>query len=432
VVGEQAEALGAEILPGFAGAGLLLKWLWRGHRGGVGRFWLGQRRHARSQFSARRGFGRDHDPTGGRLPGLTFPPSHRKFDLDRDVQPQTYGLGFKEIWRVEGSDHHPGNIVHTAGWPLSGAGNGSNYGGGFLYSLEDNQLAVGLVVALDYKNPYLDPFREFQRFKTHPSIAQRLRGGRRLSFGARTLVEGGAQALPKLTFPGGVLIGHGAGFLNATKNKGTHNALRSGRIAAETIFQGLVDGYAEGAEPLAFGQNMARSTVAAELARARNFRPPMRRGLVWGAILGGVDQVLLGGRAPRTFSLGSADHNRLGRARDHTPIDYPDADESLPFDRPSSVYVLGTDHGTDQPTHLILDDPARAVAVNLAEFAGPESRVCPAGVYEFIEEGVGRVARLQINAQNCLHCKSCDIKDPGQNIRWTTPEGGGGPNYTIM
>jgi len=431
-LGEQAEALGAEILPGFTGAGLLYND--SGAVTGV----------ASGEF----GVGKDGTPGPSFQPGADLAGTMtllaegcrgslsrqaiEKFDLARDAQPQTYGLGFKEIWRLEASDHQPGNVVHTAGWPLSGGGNGSTYGGGFLYALEDNQLAVGLVVAMDYKNPYLDPFLEFQRFKTHPSIAQRLRGGKRLSFGARTMVEGGAQALPKLTFPGGALIGDGAGFLNAAKNKGIHNALRSGRIAAETLFQGLMDGYAEGAEPLAFGQAIARSTVAAELARARNFRPSMRRGLVLGTLLAGIDQVLLRGRAPWTLWLGSADHNRLGRARDHTAIDYPDADGSLTFDRPSSVYVSGTDHGTDQPTHLVLDEPARAVAVNLAEFAGPETRVCPAGVYEFIEAGDGGKARLQINPQNCLHCKACDIKDPGQNIRWTTPEGSDGPKYTCM
>ncbi|MBT3396845.1 MAG: electron transfer flavoprotein-ubiquinone oxidoreductase, partial [Alphaproteobacteria bacterium] len=355
-----------------------------------------------------------------------------QFNLDRHAQPQTYGLGFKEIWRVEGDDHRPGNVVHTAGWPLSGAGNGSNYGGGFLYALEDNQLVVGLVVALDYRNPYLDPFQEFQRFKTHPSIAARLRGAKRLSFGARTLVEGGAQALPKLTFPGGALIGDGAGFLNAAKNKGIHNALRSGRIAAEAIFQGLVDGYDAGAEPVAYGQQMATSVVAEELARARNFRPSMGHGLVLGTVLAGIDQVLLRGRAPWTFSLGAADHQRLGRARDHRPIDYPKADGILNFDRPSSVHGSGTDHGTDQPSHLVLADPSLAVTVNLAQFAGPETRFCPAGVYEFVQPENGGAATLQINAQNCLHCKACDIKDPRQNIRWTPPEGGGGPNYTSM
>jgi electron-transferring-flavoprotein dehydrogenase len=431
-LGEQAEALGAEVLPGFPGAGLLYN-----DSGAV----IGV---ASGDF----GVAKDGTPGPGHQPGADLAATMtllaegcrgslsrqaiEKFDLDRDAQAQTYGLGFKEIWRVDDCDHRPGNIVHTAGWPLSGAASGSNYGGGFLYALEDNQLAVGLVVALDYKNPYLDPFQEFQRFKTHPSIAQRLRGAKRLSFGARTLVEGGAQALPKLTFPGGALIGDGAGFLNAAKNKGIHNALRSGRIAAEAIFQGLVDGYVEGAEPLAYGQAMARSTVAAELARVRNFRPSMRRGLVLGTLLAGIDQVLLRGRAPWTFSLGSADHDRLGRARDHTPIDYPDADGTHTFDRPSSVHISATDHRTDQPPHLILADPARAVAVNLAEFAGPETRVCPAGVYEFIEPGNGGKAALGITAQNCLHCKACDIKDPGQNIRWTTPEGGGGPNYTTM
>jgi electron-transferring-flavoprotein dehydrogenase len=430
-LGEQAEALGAEILAGFPGAGLLCNELGAVTGVASGDFGLGKDGTAGPGFQPGAELGATLTLLAEGCRGSLSRQAIEQFDLDRDAQPQTYGLGFKEIWRVDASDHHPGNIVHTAGWPLSGAGNGSNYGGGFLYSLEDNQLAVGLAVALDYKNPYLDPFQEFQRFKTQPSVAKRLQGGERLSFGARTMVEGGIQALPRLTFPGGVLIGDGAGFLNAAKNKGIHNALRSGRIAAETIFQGLVDGYAEGAEPLAFGQAMARSTVAAELARARNFRPSMRRGLVLGTLLAGIDQVLLRGRAPWTLSLGAGDHSRLGRAQAHTPINYPEADGTLTFDRPSSLYVSGTDHGADQPTHLVLDEPARAVAVNFVDFAGPETRVCPAGVYEFIETG-GKGARLQINSQNCLHCKACDIKDPGQNIRWTTPEGGGGPNYTSM
>ncbi len=423
----QAEALGVEVLPGFAAADLLTES--SGAVSGV----------ATGDF----GVGRDGDPGPNFQPGTDLGAKFtllaegcrgsltrlatEQFGLARTSQPQTYGLGFKEIWRVSGNGHRPGQVVHTAGWPLTG----STYGGGFLYSLEDDQVAVGFIVGLDYENPYLDPFQEFQRFKTHPAIQPRLEGGERLSFGARTLVEGGAQALPNLTFPGGALIGDAAGFLNVAKIKGIHNAIRSGTLAAESIFQNLRDGVPAGAEPLDYGRRVALSPIAKELHRARNFRPAMRRGLVWGTILAGIDQVLLRGHAPWTLGLSAGDHNRLGKAQAHEPIAYPGPNWRNTFDRMSSVFLSGTDHAGDQPEHLRLADPEIPVRENLPEYAGPETRVCPAGVYEFIETD-GAATTLRINAQNCLHCKACDIKDPRQNIRWVTPEGGGGPNYTNM
>ena len=319
----------------------------------------------------------------------------------------------------------PGLVVHTAGWPLD---NGT-YGGSFLYHLENDQVAVGYVVGLGYRNPYLYPFEEFQRYKTHPSIRGFFEGGRRISYGARAIAAGGLQSLPKLTFPGGALVGDDAGFLNASRIKGTHAAMKSGMLLAEAAFEALSAGR-EGDELTAYPAAFEKSWLHDELHRARNFKPFMSKGLYTGSLMVGIDQVVFGGKAPWTLTHRHADHEELEPKERFSPIEYPKPDGVLTFDRLSSVFVSNTNHEEDQPSHLRIKDPAIPVAVNLNVYAGPETRYCPAGVYEFVTEGAA--PRLQVNAQNCVHCKTCDIKDPTQNIEWVVPEGGGGPNYPNM
>jgi electron-transferring-flavoprotein dehydrogenase len=422
-MGEQAEALGAEIYPGFAAAEVLH------HEDG----------RIKGVATAPMGLDRDGQPKGTFEPGVELHAKYTLFaegcrgSLTRQLEerlrlregkdPQTYGIGLKELWEVEPARHQPGLVVHTIGWPLDSR----TYGGSFIYHLEDNQVAVGFVVGLDYQNPYLAPFEEFQRFKTHPAVRDTFAGGRRICYGARALNEGGFQAVPKLVFPGGALIGCAAGFLNVPKIKGNHTAMKTGMVAAEAI----ADALAKDAPPLldAYPEAYARSWVHEELHRARNIRPSFRWGL-WPAIAyGGLDTYLLRGRAPWTLHH-HADHASLKPARDARPIDYPKPDGKLTFDRLSSVYISNTSHDDNQPCHLTLKDPGVPVSVNLAEYAGPEQRYCPAAVYEFVEEGGQQ--RLQINYQNCVHCKTCDIKDPRQNIVWVVPQGGDGPNYVGM
>jgi electron-transferring-flavoprotein dehydrogenase len=351
----------------------------------------------------------------------------QRFDLRRDAEPQTYGIGLKELWEVEPAKHQPGLIVHTAGWPLDRA----TYGGSFLYHLEDRQVAVGFVIGLDYQNPFLSPYDEFQRFKLHPAIRPTFEGGRRISYGARALNEGGLQSLPKLTFPGGVLIGCEAGTLNTPKIKGTHTAMKSGMLAAEAAFAAIA---AErgGDELTEYAEAFAKSWVHEELHAARNVRPGFKWGLLGGTLNAGIDQVLFRGKAPWTLKHGHADHEATGRKADHKPIDYPKPDGVVTFDRLTSVSFSATNHEEDQPVHLTLKNDSVPVEVNLAEYDAPEQRYCPAGVYEIVRNDDGSNPRLQINAQNCVHCKTCDIKDPTQNIVWVTPEGGGGPNYPNM
>jgi len=317
-------------------------------------------------------------------------------------------------------------VMHTAGWPLER----DTYGGSFLYHFENNQVAVGFVVGLAYENPYLSPYEEFQRYKTHPEVRRVLEGGKRIAYGARAITAGGIQALPKLVFPGGALIGCEAGFLNASRIKGSHAAIKSGALAAEAAFDALgaershdvLDTY-----PAAF----RASWLHDELFRARNFKPAMSNGLITGTLLVGIDQVLFRGNAPWTLHVKHRDHECLKPAAECTPIEYPKPDGKLTFDRLSSVFISNTNHEENQPIHLTLVDASVPVQTNLATYAGPEQRYCPAGVYEFVKTDAG-ADRLQINAQNCVHCKACDIKDPTQNIRWVVPEGGGGPNYPNM
>ena len=424
-LGEQAEALGVEIYPGFAAAEVLyhddgsVKGIATGDMG-VGRdgeqtenYMAGMALHAKYTFFA--------EGCRGHLGKQLM----ERFNLRADAEPQTYGIGIKELWEVDPSVHRNGLVVHTAGWPLGT----HTYGGSFLYHLENNQVAVGFVVGLDYQNPYLSPFEEFQRYKTHPKIRPVFEGARRIAYGARALNEGGLQSLPKLTFPGGVLVGCEAGTLNTPKIKGSHTAMKSGMLAAEAVFEALgADRSSD--EVTTYSERFEASWVYEELHQARNVRPAFRWGLWGGTLYTGIDQVLFRGKAPWTLKHGHVDHERLKKASECTPIDYPTPEGEVSFDKLSSEYLSATTHEENQPIHLTLSDDSVPVAVNLTEYDGPEARFCPAGVYEYVMENGAE--RLQINAQNCVHCKTCDIKDPTQNINWVVPEGGGGPNYPNM
>jgi electron-transferring-flavoprotein dehydrogenase len=421
----QAEGAGVEIYPGFAAAEVLFT-----DDGKV-----------RGVATGDMGIGKNGEKTARYQPGIELHAKYtvfaegcrgnlgkllqERFKLREGVAPQTFGIGLKELWEVKPERHQPGLVVHTAGWPLDP----DTYGGSFLYHLENNQVAVGFVVGLGYRNPYLYPFEEFQRYKTHPEIRKFLEGGRRISYGARAITAGGLQSLPKLTFPGGVLVGDDAGFLNAARIKGTHAAIKSGMLAAQAAFDALSVGRSHD-ELTAYPASFRSSWLHEELHRARNFKPLMAKGLWTGTLLFGVDQVLFRGKAPWTLTHAHADHEMLEPKASHKPIAYPKPDGVLTFDRLSSVFVSNTNHEEDQPSHLRVLDPRIPVEVNLAVYDGPETRYCPAGVYEFVTEG--GTPRLQVNAQNCVHCKTCDIKDPRQNIQWVVPEGGGGPNYPNM
>jgi electron-transferring-flavoprotein dehydrogenase len=424
---EQAEAAGVEIYPGFAAAELLynddgsIKGVATGDMG-IGKdgekldsFEPGIELHAKWTFFAE----------GCR--GSLGKQLMEKFGLRDGVQMQTYGIGLKELWEVEPSKHQQGLIVHTAGWPLDA----KTYGGSFVYHLEDNQVAVGFVIGLDYENPHMSPFDEFQRFKLHPKIRPTLEGGRRIAYGARALNEGGMQCLPKLTFPGGVLIGCEAGTLNMPKIKGTHTAMKSGMLAAEAAAAALGSNDPP-AELTSYAEAFRASWVWKELHGARNVRPAFKWGLQIGTLVTGIDQVLFRGKAPWTLKHAHADNETLKTAAQAKPIDYPKPDGTISFDKPSSVFISNTNHEEDQPVHLKLADESVAVKHNLALYDAPEERYCPAGVYEILRDDDGANPRLQINAQNCVHCKTCDIKDPTQNITWVTPQGGGGPNYPNM
>ncbi|MBL8511609.1 MAG: electron transfer flavoprotein-ubiquinone oxidoreductase [Betaproteobacteria bacterium] len=425
-LGTQAEALRVEIYPGFAASEVLfnddgsVKGIATGDMG-IGkngehtdRYQQGMELHAKYTLFA--------EGCRGHLgKGL-----QDKFKLREGRDPQVYGIGLKELWEVKPNKHIPGLVMHTAGWPLDNA----TYGGSYLYHMENNLVSVGFVVGLAYTNPYLSPFEEFQRYKTHPAVRTFFEGGKRIAYGARAINAGGLQALPKLTFPGGALIGDDAGFLNASRIKGSHAAIKSGMLAAESVARALQAGrsYDELQDyPEAFEQ----SWLHEELYRARNFKPAMSKGLYTGTLLVGIDQVLFGGKAPWTLHHQHADHETLQKKTEATPIAYPKPDGVLTFDRLSSVFISNTNHEEDQPAHLTLKDSNVPVNTNLALYDGPEQRYCPAGVYEFVEATEGG-KKLQINAQNCVHCKTCDIKDPTQNIHWVVPEGGGGPNYPNM
>ena len=420
---QQAEALGVEIFPGFAAAEVL----YRDETViGVATGDLGINRKGEKTDAYQEGMELHGKYTffaeGCR--GHLGKQLETKYRLRGGADPQVYGIGLKELWEVSPERHEPGLVMHTAGWPLGS----DTYGGSFLYHMANRQVAVGFVVGLAYDNPYLSPYEEFQRFKTHPAIRGFFEKGKRISYGARAIAAGGLQSLPKLVFPGGALIGDDAGFLNAARIKGSHCAIKSGMLAAEAAVAALKAG--RGGDALdAYPEAFRQSWLHDELYRARNFKPWMSKGLYAGTLMVGIDQVLLRGRAPWTLHHGHADHETLKRKAEAAPIAYPKPDGVLTFDRLSSVFISNTNHNEDQPVHLRLKDPSLAVR-NLVEYAGPEQRYCPAGVYEFVD--LDSHPRLQINAQNCVHCKTCDIKDPRQNIVWVAPEGGGGPNYPNM
>jgi electron-transferring-flavoprotein dehydrogenase len=426
-LGAQAESLGVEIFPGFAAAEVLynadgsVKGVATGDLG-VNRngektdaYQPGMELHAKYSFFAE----------GCR--GHLGKQLEAKFDLRRNADPQVYGIGLKELWEINPEKHQPGLVIHTAGWPLDT----HTYGGSFLYHLEANLVAVGFVVGLAYTNPYLSPYEEFQRYKTHPAIRGFFEGGKRIAYGARAISAGGLQSLPEVVFPGGCLIGDDAGFLNASRIKGSHCAIKTGMLAAEAAFDALDAGRAHDSLS-AYPQAFRASWLYDELHRARNFKPWMAKGLYLGSLMFGIDQVLLRGKAPWTLHHAHADHETLVEKSAAQPIQYPKPDGVLSFDRLTSVSFSNTNHSEDQPIHLTLKDAAVPIEVNLARYDAPEQRYCPAGVYEIVRDDDGANPRLQINAQNCVHCKTCDIKDPTQNIVWVTPEGGGGPNYPNM
>lgn len=425
---QQAEELGVEIYPGFAATEILY------HADGS----------VRGIATGDMGVQRDGTPGDQYQQGMALLAQQtifaegcrgsltkvlmQQFDLRRDCQHQTYGIGIKELWEIAPEKSKPGTVIHTIGWPLDQ----KTYGGSFLYHLNDNKVAVGFVIGLDYQNPYLSPYAEMQRYKTHPAIRATLEGGKRIAYGARALSEGGLQSMPKLTFPGGVLVGDTAGFLNVPRIKGIHAAMKSGMLAAEAVADVLSEEASESsnAEAVNYTSLFRNSWLFSELNKVRNVRPAFKWGLLGGLVYGALEEYVFKGKAPWTLRHQRADYASLRPAQDCQKIDYPKPDGKLTFDRMSSVFLAGISHAENQPVHLRLHNPELAISVNYQKFASPETRYCPAGVYEIIEEA--GEPQLQINAQNCVHCKTCDIKDPEQNIDWVCPEGGSGPNYADM
>ena len=421
-LGQQAEALGVEIYPGFPAAELLEE---DGRIVGIA--------------TGDMGIGKDGKPTDNFQRGMELRARYtlfaegcrgslskeliRRFHLRDDHDPQTYAIGIKELWEIPAANHRPGLVEHTIGWPLDAG----IYGGSFLYHFGDNLISYGFVIGLDYRNPWLSPFDEMQRFKTHPEVRRHFEGGRRISYGARALNEGGLQSIPRLVFPGGALIGDAAGFVNVPKIKGTHTSMKSGMLAAEAVAAALAAG---GTDDLSdYDSRLRQSWVWQELSRVRNIRPAFAKFGLWGGLAySAIDTYLLRGKAPWTFHHPHRDNETLLEASAAPRIEYPRPDGVLTFDRLSSVFISNTNHEENQPAHLRLADPELAITLNWQRFRSPETRYCPAGVYEIVGADEGN-PRLQINAQNCVHCKTCDIKDPEQNIDWVTPEGGGGPNY---
>ncbi|MDX1677838.1 electron transfer flavoprotein-ubiquinone oxidoreductase [Arsukibacterium sp.] len=424
---EQAEALGVEIFPGFAASEFLL-----------------EDDVVKGIVIGDMGLDRDGKPKDSFTPGMELRAKYtlfaegcrghlgkqliNHFKLDKDVSPQHYAIGFKEIWDVPANNHHQGLVVHSAGWPLADEASG----GGYLYHAENQQIVVGLIIDLNYSNPYLDPFAEFQRYKQHPTIKQYLTDGKRVSYGARAITKGGLNSLPKMTFAGGILLGCNAGTLNFAKIKGNHTAMKSGMLAAETVFTALTNDDAGGKDLTQYTDAVKQSWLYQELHRSRNFGPAMHKfGTFWGGVFNTIEQNWFAGKLPFTLKDNNRDYAQLKLAADSNKIDYPKPDNIISFDRLTSVYLSNTNHEEEQPCHLKLADPSIPIEVNLPKYAEPAQRYCPAGVYEVISED-GQAPRFQINAQNCIHCKTCDIKDPSQNITWVTPEGGGGPNYPNM
>jgi electron-transferring-flavoprotein dehydrogenase len=425
-LGQQAEALGVEVFAGFAAAEILYD-----SKGAV-----------RGVATGNLGVGKDGQSTENFQPGVELVGKYTffaegarghlgkqllaRFKLMEGRDPQTWGTGIKEVWEIDPAKHKQGLVIHTAGWPLDNA----TYGGGWMYHFENNQVSLGLVVGLGYENPYLEPFLEFQRWKMHPAISKYLEGGKRVAYGARAINASGWQSIPKLVFPGGALIGCDAGFLNAPRIKGSHAAIKSGMLAADAAVAALAEGRALD-ELEAYPAAFEASWLHDELYRARNFKPWIDKGLKFGAFMFSVDQIVFRGKAPWTLHRSKADFEKLKPAAQCQPIDYPKPDGKITFDKLSSVYLSNTNHEENQPSHLTLKDPTIPVSVNLPKYAGPEARYCPAAVYEYVKDAAGN-DKFQINFQNCVHCKTCDIKDPMQNIIWVVPEGGGGPNYPNM
>jgi electron-transferring-flavoprotein dehydrogenase len=421
-LGSQAEALGVEIYPGFAAAEVLIE---DGRVVGVATGDMGVTKQGEHGPNYQPGMELRATYTlfGEGCRGSLAKQLMTRFNLRDGVDPQTYGLGIKELWEIPRANHKPGFIMHTVGWPADR----DTYAGSWLYHFGDGLVSYGMVVGLDYTNPWLSPFEEMQRLKTHPHMRKHFEGGRRISYGARALSEGGLQSIPKLVFPGGALIGDAAGFLNLAKIKGTHTAMKSGMLAAEAIAEALAGD--KPAELTVYPEKFKTCWLYAELSHERNLRPAFARFGLYGFLAySGLDTFILRGRAPWTLKHRHKDNETLIKAADAPRIDYPKPDGVLTFDRLSSVFISNTNHEEDQPVHLRLRDPARWKSVNWDDYRSPESRYCPAGVYEAVGVEEGH-PRLQINAQNCVHCKTCDIKDPTENIDWATPEGGGGPNY---
>ncbi len=423
-LGKQAEDAGVEVFAGFAGAEVLYE---NGAVCGVATGDMGVLKNGER--------GANYQPgVELRAPYTVFAEGCRgslsaevmeKFNLRQNACPQTYGIGIKELW--ETPDAKPGHVLHTIGWPLAA----DTYGGSFLYHLEEGKIALGFVVGLDYANPYLSPYMEFQRFKHHPAVAPLLQNGKRIAYGARALNEGGWQSIPKMSMPGALLAGCAAGLLNVPKIKGAHTAMKSGMLAAQNIAAALAQNKT-GEDLTGYEKALRESWAGKELRRARNIRPGFRRGLYWGLANAALDTYLLRGRAPWTYQ-NRADHAELKEAAKCKPVEYPKPDGKLSFSRLDNLAYSGVNHEAEQPPHLVLRDPSRAAEVNWKKYAAPEERYCPAGVYEFIDDEESKAGKkLVINAQNCVHCKTCDIKDPTQNIKWTAPEGGGGPNYKSM
>ena len=421
-LGQQAEALGVEIYPGFAAAELLEE---DGRIVGIA--------------TGDMGIGKNGEPTESFQRGMELRARYtllaegcrgslskqliRRFNLRDGHDPQTYAIGIKELWEIPAANHKPGLVEHTIGWPLDTG----TYGGSFLYHFGNNLISYGFVIGLDYRNPFLSPFDEMQRFKTHPEIRKHFEGGRRISYGARALNEGGLQSIPRLTFPGGALIGDAGGFVNVPKIKGTHTSMKSGMLAAETVSEALTAGGAQDLAP--YELKLRESWVWQELSLVRNIRPSFAKFGLWGGLAySALDTYVLRGKAPWTFHHAHPDNDTLIEAASAPRIEYPRPDGVLTFDRLSSVFLSNTNHEENQPPHLQLANPELAITLNWQRFQSPETRYCPAAVYEIVGAETGD-PRLQINAQNCVHCKTCDIKDPAQNINWVTPEGGGGPNY---
>lgn len=425
-LGEQAEEVGVDVFPGFAAVEILYT-----ESGAV-----------RGVATGDMGIARDGTHTANYQPGMElharytiFAEGSRgqlgrqlidRFKLDEGKNAQSYAIGIKELWEIDPSKSQPGLVMHTAGWPLDS----DTYGGSFLYHMSDNLVAIGLVVGLDYANPWLSPFDEFQRYKTHPSIKPILEGGKRLSYGARSLTAGGLLSLPKMVFPGGVMVGCEAGVLNASRIKGSHSAIKTGALAAEAAFEALISDRSHD-ELTQYITNFENSWLHEELNKARNFKQWFKKGRTIGTLMTGIEQLVLRGKMPWSLRNTKPDHANLKPAAECIKIEYPKPDGKITFDRLSSVFLSNTNHEEDEPVHLTLKDATVPVQVNLAKYAGPEARYCPAGVYEFIQDESGN-DMLQINAQNCVHCKTCDIKDPTQNIVWVAPQGGEGPLYQGM